>query len=59
MIDGDRRFVRQTVSMALGVILMMPDADGKCELVERLKRSLEKIDATQVAAEARGERLST
>lgn len=59
MIDGDRRFVRQTVSMALGVILMMPDADGKGELVERLKRSLEKIDATQVAAEARGERLST
>jgi hypothetical protein len=31
--------------MALGVILMAPETDTKGEMVERLKRSMEKVDA--------------
>lgn len=48
MIPPDCRFVRQTLAMALGVVLMMPDAETKSELVERLKRSMEKVDAAEL-----------
>lgn len=45
MIPGDQRYIRQTLAMALGAILMAPDTDTKSEMVERLKRSMEKLDA--------------
>lgn len=45
MIPGDHLFIRQTLAMALGAVVMMPDTDTKSEMVERLKRSLEKLDA--------------
>lgn len=50
MNPSDQRFIRQTLAMALGAVLMMPDADTKSEMVERLKRSLEKIDACPTIA---------
>ena len=45
MIPGDHKFIRQTLAMALGAVMMMPDTDTKSEMIERLKRSMEKIDA--------------
>ena len=51
MIEGDANFIRQTLAMALGAILMMPDTDTKGEMVERLKRSMEKVDAQPTVAE--------
>ena len=51
MIEADAIFVRQALAMALGVVLMMPDTDTKSEMVERLKRSIEKIDAQPTIAE--------
>lgn len=42
---GDGEFVRQTLAMALGAVLLAPDTDTKSEMVERLKRSIEKVDA--------------
>ncbi len=46
MNEGDRRFIRQTLAMALGALMMAPDTETKSEMIERLKRSMEKIDAT-------------
>jgi len=48
MVYSDWNYVRQTLAMALGAILMMPETDTKGEMVERLKRSMEKLDATQL-----------
>ena len=45
MDPSDERFIRQTLAMALGVVIMMPKTDTKSEMVERLKRSIEKLDA--------------
>jgi len=41
----DQKYIRQTLAMALGAILMSPDTDTKSEMAERLKRSIEKVDA--------------
>lgn len=49
MTECDRNFVRQTLAMALGFVLMMPDTETKSEMVERLKRSIEKVDAQPVS----------
>lgn len=51
MNEGDRRFIRQTLAMALGAIMMATDAEGKSEMVERLKRSMEKLDAQMTISE--------
>lgn len=44
MRENDSRYVRQTLAMALGSILMAPNTDTKTEMIERLKRSIEKVD---------------
>ena len=51
MDPSDQRYIRQSLAMALGAILMAPETDMKSEMVERLKRSMEKLDA-QVTIEA-------
>ncbi len=45
MIPGDHQFIRQTLAMALGAVVMMPDTDTKSEMIVRLKLSMEKLDA--------------
>lgn len=48
MKDHDKKYVRQTLAMAYGAILMSPNTETKSELVERLRRSLERIDAVEI-----------
>ena len=43
----DARYIRQTLSAVLGVIIMMPDTEEKGNFVERIKRSMEKVDAAE------------
>jgi hypothetical protein len=45
MNPSDQSFIRQTLAMALGAILMSPDTETKSQMIERLKRSMEKLDA--------------
>lgn len=43
--ESDKKYIRHSISLALGAILAIPsNDDGKSELVQRLKMSLDKLD---------------